>query len=245
MNFQPILDRRNVIVAGVASFSIGGALGYILGKKRTLSQFEIIEPHEVTNVFPEEEELEEAAERTRLSLVIDAEDMEVIRQRGEQFVSERVKDELEEEETIIEVTEVTEGVRTTIFAEDDDDWNYEQEIARRDRRVPYVIHRDEFYEDSEGLTQTTLTYYAGDDIMVDENDAPVYNYATVVGPLRFGHGSNDPNTFYVRNENAKGEYEILRHEGLYSVEVMGLEIEHNERARDLKHSNTPGKFREY
>ncbi len=73
--------------------------------------------------------------------------------------------------------------------------------------------------------------------MADEDDTPVYNYDRVIGPLNFGHGSGDPNVFYVRNHRRKTEYEILYNTGLFSEEVLGLEIEDNERVKDLKHSN--------
>ena len=72
--------------------------------------------------------------------------------------------------------------------------------------------------------------------MVDEEEAPIYNHTSIVGPMKFGHGSGDQNTFHVRNHKLKAEYEIIFDPGLYSVEVLGLEIENNQRARDLKHS---------
>lgn len=134
-------------------------------------------------------------------------------------------------------------VRRNAFAVDDDDWNYESEVRNRTEVMPYILHKDEFYADEKEYSQITLTYYAGDNILVDEDDTPVYNHERVVGPMRFGHGSADPNVFYVRNDVRKAEYEILRDSGLYSVEVLGLEIENNQRVRDLRHSHEPSKFR--
>ncbi len=83
-----------------------------------------------------------------------------------------------------------------------------------------------------------MTYYAGDNIMNnDEEESPMYNHDGITGPLRFGHGSDDPNVVYIRNDKRKVEYEILYDPGLYSEEVLGLEIENNQRAKDIKHSN--------
>lgn len=134
-------------------------------------------------------------------------------------------------------------IRRNAFAGSDDHWNYEEEVRNRTTELPYILHKDEFYEDEKNYAQMTLTYYEGDNIMVDEEEAPIYNHERTVGPLRFGHGSGDPKVFYVRNDRLKAEYEILCDSGMYSVEVLGLEIENNQRAKDLRHIHEPTKFR--
>lgn len=144
------------------------------------------------------------------------------------------------------ISETTEPavVSRSIFADnvnEDDTWDFTEEVKSRTPDRPYIVHKDEFYSDEMNFTQTTLTYYAGDDIMCDQDDSPIYNYETVTGPLRFGHGSGDRNIVYVRNERRKAEYEIIFDPGMYSVEVLGLEIENNERVRDVR--NSPPKFR--
>lgn len=135
-------------------------------------------------------------------------------------------------------------VRRNAFAADTDEWNLEEEVQKRSNDRPYVIHKDEFFEAANEYTQETLTYYMGDNIMVDEDEKPVYNHEKITGPLLFGHGTNgDPKVVYVRNDQLKAEYEILQDPGLYSVEVLGLEIEHNQRVRDLRHMHEPPKMR--
>ncbi len=107
----------------------------------------------------------------------------------------------------------------------------------RDPSEPYIIHKDEFYSDEKGYAQSTLTYYSGDNIMVDEDESPMYNHEEITGPLLFGHGSGDPKVVHIRNDKRKSEYEIVKGSGLYSQEVLGLEIENNQRVKDIKHSN--------
>lgn len=146
-----------------------------------------------------------------------------------------------EEDLPVETAVLEDGDGLAIFTKPETVWEWETEIAGRTKLEPYILHKDEFYGDeNEDYTQTTLIYYAGDDILVDQDSAPVYNHIHIVGPLRFGHGSDDPTVFYVRNDKLKAEYEIQYDEGLYSVEVLGLEIEHNDRIRDsrdeLKHT---------
>jgi hypothetical protein len=130
-------------------------------------------------------------------------------------------------------------VEHKIFAGNVPNWDYEEEMKTRTEDKPYVIHRDEFYEEQRDYCQTTLTYYEGDNIMVDEEDVPVYNFEDVVGLLKFGHGTDDPNVFHVRNDHLNAEYEVLYDPGHYSVEILGLEHD-NEKDPDeekhLKHS---------
>ncbi len=163
---------------------------------------------------------------------------------GEDFVAKQFKKRMTNEEevdpTVEEIVQTVEDltddlVTHSIFAKDDE-WNYAQEIKNRDPSEPYVIHKDEFYSDERGFTQTTLTYYSGDNILVDEDDAPIYNHDGVTGPLLFGHGSGDPKVVHIRNEKRKAEYEIVKEPGLYSEEILGITIENNERAKDLRHS---------
>jgi len=130
-----------------------------------------------------------------------------------------------------------------IFSEEDSDWDYEVELAQRDPDTPYIIHRDEYFGDEMDCTQTTITYYAGDNILCDERDTPIYNPEKIVGHLIFGHGSNDPNVVYVRNEKLQAEYEVLLDHGHYQVEILGQQIDEELAAQDLKHSHSVLKFR--
>lgn len=167
---------------------------------------------------------------------------------GVDVTAETVEATIETDDAVIEIKQdiatMEEGelyepplvVTNNVFAADDDDWNTAEELKKRTPGAPYVLHKDEFYDDEMDFSQLTLTYYEGDQIMTDEDEKPVYNHERLVGPLMFGHGSGDPNVFYVRNHNQRAEYEVVRHTGLYSEEVLGLEIEDNARVKDLKHS---------
>lgn len=235
-----VLRHRATIPAsvGVVAFAGGAGLGYILGKRRaslsmTLEGVLCDEPsHEDPN---------------QLKFELSTSDIEEIspvntpRPKPEPVVIESVPDHIHPEptegvdETVIVpvVEEEVEPEMVSVFAESGDDWDYVKELASRDGQSPYVLHKDEFWAEEmrdRGFTQTTLTYYEGDDILADEEDTPVYNHSRVTGPLKFGHGSDDPNVVYIRNEERKAEYEILRHSGLYTKEVLDLDIPDNQRA---------------
>lgn len=139
--------------------------------------------------------------------------------------------------------EPVDPVRQNVFAHNDDDWNMDEELAKRDPGQPYILHRDEFYAEERGFTQTTLTWYEGDKIMCDQEEVPLYNWQREVGPLRFGHGSGGKDLFYVRNEKNRAEYEVIRLDDRYDVAVLGQEIEDSQTASDLRHSRTPTRFR--
>lgn len=131
-----------------------------------------------------------------------------------------------------------EYIRSNVFEQTIDGWNYADEVATRSPDRPYVIHRDEFWNEEKGYDQSTLNYYAGDDIMTDSDDTPIYNYQNTVGELLFGHGSGDKNVFFVRNEKLKSEYEIIRDMDSFSSVVLGMDLDGRS---DLKHSTR--KFR--
>lgn len=112
-------------------------------------------------------------------------------------------------------------------------WDAEKEQAKREREpdMPYVISQEEFFENEPDNEQTQLVYYEEDGVLADTSDKPVDE--AIVGPdnlERFGHGSNDPNIVYVRNEKMELDFEILRAEGKYADQVMGFST--------LKHEDT-------
>lgn len=217
-----VLSHKVTIPAtiGVVTFGVGFGIGYILAKRK---KFEL-------HVVPDLMDLEEVPEPR---LVEDEEDEEVYP------VDERHLDVVAGGETIL-IDEVDpsdeEPIRKNVFAQTSTDvWDFEEELKNRRDGEPYILHQDEFFQSERDWTQLTLTYFEGDDIMIDQEEKLIYNYAQKVGELRFGHGSNDPNVFYVRNDKYRAEYEILRHEGLYSVEIQGLVMEEAE--TDLRHSS--------
>lgn len=221
---RPILVTA--AVSSITTFGVGCAVGYILGKRQ--KQF--------VHAVP----AQDWGSENKLPIV----EEDPVVSEGKEFVKQHLG-VIPRGPDITHVVEdeAVEPVRQSIFSETDDDWDYEKEVESRTDQEPYVIHKDEFYNNEENYTQTTLTYYEGDQILVDEEDTPIYNHTSIVGPMLFGHGSGDPNVFHVRNHKLKAEYEIIRDTGLYSVEVLGLEIQENARASDLEHSRNR-KFRQ-
>lgn len=209
------------VTTGVISFIAGAAVGYALGRRQKPIEYE-----QVIKV--------EDIPRTRL--IIDAEDLKQ-RDLNDESTSHPLTEEVLKgpELTLVEEDEVVpEPEPRNIFAQTVEGWDYEAELAKRSPDRPYILHKDEFFADENDWTQSQLRWFEGDGFLVDEDDSPIYNHHEVVGELRFGHGSGEPDIVYIRNERRRGEYEVIRTDGLYSEEILGLSIEDNVRAKDAR-----------
>ena len=73
----------------------------------------------------------------------------------------------------------------------------------------------------------TYTFYEVDEVMVEESGTrqPLDHVDFAVGlqNLKWGHGSDDPDVVYVRNDRLEMEMEICRLHKSYEEEVMGLD----------------------
>lgn len=136
----------------------------------------------------------------------------------------------EDEDNLPEVRNIFQGQL------DDDQWNYDDELSIRTPDRPYVISIDEFVADEAGCDQATVTYYQGDDIMADEFDVPLYDFNSMMGELKFGHGSNSKDVVYIRNEKLGMEWEVILNTGRFDIEVLGHDIENVYEKAELKHS---------
>lgn len=98
----------------------------------------------------------------------------------------------------------------------------------RDEDKPFIITDEEFLGADANYEGYTMTYYAGDDVLVSQSDKVVEGEERIIciGPdkdnLRFGHMSNDENIVYIRCHKLQMDFEIARSAGEYSKEVLGL-----------------------
>jgi hypothetical protein len=108
-----------------------------------------------------------------------------------------------------------------------DTWNYPLELARRNHEEPFIIHAEEFSADEPEYLKVTYTYYEMDDVLVDEDNEPINNWETLVGTnnFRWGHGSNQEDTVFIRNNLRRLDMEVSRSMKSYAVEVQGLDFD--------------------
>jgi hypothetical protein len=253
-NLNHILSHKATVpvVVGVTAFVGGLGLGYFLGEKKPferrpkLARVEYLVKDIREEHKTEVEELEEVDEISEKfdpaepvfypkakpdpsTIVVDLELKHNLDELVDKYgVQDGHRIFRQEVHGFDDTEDDQEPKMMNVFAGSSDDWDYELEVNSRTDSEPFVLHKDEFWENEEDLPQTTLTYFVGDDIMVDQDEKPIYNYTNVVGELKFGHGSQDPNVFHVRNPRLKVEYEILRDSGSYAVEVLGLDSSSSE-----------------
>lgn len=242
---------------GVASFAAGVGVGYLVCLKRIDRQIEA-DLQELRNNFMDmelvQEEVDradvEAYEETKDALIKGIVSFKEDAVPNDQYAVEREIEVDDDQDSVVIVEDFAQAVKDELEVKEpetnnifEDNWDVAEEIANRTEDAPYILHVNEFFENDKGYRQTTLTWYDGDKILCDEDNTPIYAPQKVVGKLEFGRGSNDPNMVYIRNDKLKAEYEISRDPGHYQIEVLGLEMEAQAEADDLKHSNAVPKFK--
>jgi hypothetical protein len=99
-----------------------------------------------------------------------------------------------------------------------------------DARAPYMIPFAEFDANETQADQITVSFFAGDGIVIDEDDNVVTpdRVEQIIGTdnlNRFGTLTTDPdmepNVIYVRCERFNMDFEVTRSPGKHSVEVLG------------------------
>lgn len=270
MGIADILDKKWVVptAVGVTAAAGGFVAGYIYGKKKGVddlldavyedyatpdvkeevdTQLDIFRDYDPSGVYANLEDVDFDAQLKLEQAIRDV--------NLEERLAELKVLRPEDDEVVVDYTNVNpvgdilekvgelpvSPVIHNVF-EGTTEWDFDEELKRRAFNMPYILHVDEFIQNESEFQQETLTYYAGDDVLADQMETPIYNYSELMGNLRFGHGSNDPNVVYIRNEKIKMEWEIIRHTGLFAVEVRGLEIEQEYEEQDNK--TEPRKMRQ-
>lgn len=104
--------------------------------------------------------------------------------------------------------------------------------AARDTNFPYIITKEEFYENEPDHEQKKFTYWQGDDILVDDQEElhPIDDVERVAGEDNLANedwsaSSGDEHVLYIRNETLDPplDLHVTRSTGRYAVEVMALD----------------------
>lgn len=125
-----------------------------------------------------------------------------------------------------EVRVVTKKVfETPVERTEQDEWALLNEGFFADGR-PHVVSVDDYMENEDEWETTTLTYFAADDVLIDDTEIIVENVDGVVGELnlkRFGWLSNDSRMVYIKQPEYKNLFEVVLSDGSYSEQVLGLQ----------------------
>lgn len=223
--------QKVLLVAGGALLGAAAGLyaGYELAKKRLYDQFNERMEDEITGMR------EFYEKRVK------------VYKTPEEAVKELVPETVVEEEPAVAVLEqVLGGLKyqlkdrpsptavLNVFApqagmvDDEEDGDWDKQVSERTSEKAYIITEEEFLKSNTDYNQVTLTWYAGDRVLADEDDEVIIRVERTVGVdnmKRFGYKSNDPNVVYVRNDKYHREYQVLLHSAKYKVHVQGLEDE--------------------
>lgn len=246
MNKELLRDRR--VIAGAAALGglvVGAVGGYFAAKKkvteRAMAEIEVLTEEmklQIDLAMGQAEKIKDKAVEDVVKATIRAD-------KAKRDTELKAKGLLKE--TIVAAAEVIDDAEEEIEEEDEvgkyvDPYDFETEAPLRMITVPYIITVDEFFgSDEEDYNKLSIDYWAGDRVLSDDKEEhipDVEGTVTEANLERFGHGSNDPNLVYVRNDRLQTDFEICYNPGSYSREVLGM-LEH---ANEYKRK--PRKFRQ-
>lgn len=105
-----------------------------------------------------------------------------------------------------------------VSVEKNEDGEYEIFVEPGEEKVlPYLIEPEE-YGESDYDTQC-LTYYA-DFVLTDEDDEIISDKESIIGDALEHFGDYADDSVYVRNDNTRCDYEIIKHKRTFS-EIYG------------------------
>ena len=245
-------SRNSKIVglsAGLVGIALGISVGVYLTNRRLREKYQAIANEQIEDVRrhyasvhkkPGVEELHRRAEEIREREQQVKTTREISEVNG--YVAyDKVTPSKEAEAEHAPQEPTAEDLSENVFGEDlADAFDPEIEAVRREEHPdkPYVLTREEFDDGDLEYEQLTLTYFDGDNVLVDSEQRQIREFDEVVGVenmVRFGHGSEDPNVVYIRNNRLAADYEVLFDPGFYSVKVLGYSNEEVEQAH-LRHS---------
>lgn len=233
----PAVRLKYAVLGAAGGLVVGGAIGYFLAYKRLETKFDKIANDEIDQMrehFHAKEKARDSEDRKG--------DLAELKKQVAPYAGDNADDDVPAEE--IEYEPATpEAIANAAKAQDElrkkeeteenvfekhgkspsDGWDQEHEENSRQPGVPYVVHMDE--HGTKGYTETSLTYYAGDDVLAGERDNIFEDQDGLVGVGnldRFGHGANDPDLVYVRNDEMGVDFEIVRVHKSYAEEVTGI-----------------------
>lgn len=240
---EPVMRNNLLIFAG--GLLVGGGATYLVVNQQLKKKYQAIADEEIDSV---KQHYSEMSMRNKVGVYSDPANLveEPAEEKSEQTKYEEVVSELEyetDDETVKKtVVKTAEGVvQETEEVEVRNIFDQPQpSIGQRDPEIPYKISTDEFMDDDLGFDKVTLTWFAGDNTLIDENEEPIPDVMRTVGEdnlLRFGEDSDDNDTVFVRNERINTDFEVVRDPQKYAVAVLGLFDEESMYTRSRKPKN--------
>lgn len=246
MKIKKMLARKDVAVglASVVSFAVGGTIAYLTTRKaldmkyREIADAEIHQVREHYRVLRKEgpvySDPVNAYEQVMLERGEDPVDLtknnytDILKNMSEgdgpsaKYVSKATRD------ADGDISNAVETVKSVFDAEEVDDPGEEihgkyVRVNLNEEKDIYVISQPTFFANESDMTQSTISYFAEDDVYADEDDNIIDNVDFLIGTetTPYGYMSNGEDLVYIRNEALEVEYEVVRSHGSYQDEVLG------------------------
>lgn len=226
---------KTIIIASVSSvisLAAGAAGGYLVAQKRLEKRYNDLAEKEI------------AAAKAYYSRMYKQDDYADPVELAKKHEPDKRKEELEEVQTIMgEQGYISEPESRVLTPE-----QLEQELLdmtiledqQQDR--PYVIDRDDWFDQDAGYEHITLRYFEADDLLVGSDKSVMEDIDGVIGIAnlgRFGYKSGDNTVVYVRNEEHQTDYEVVLDKGSYARDMLGF-IEHSDEPKVRKFRRDDG-----
>jgi len=229
------------IAVGALAGGIGGVAAYFIGKRFLEAKYDEIAKAEIEEAKRFYSALNKKDEFSTPEKAVSALiDVDAVGEAASALLSYQGDEDDENDEDV----PAENTVNVFLQSAADENFDLEAEMKNRSPEVAYVISEEEYMANEPEHEQMAITYYAGDGVLANDKDLEIPAINHVVGPdyLKFGHGSGDSRVVFIRNERINTDFEILKSDGKYAHEVLGLE--HSDGGpRDRRQMNQPRKFR--
>lgn len=229
------MPRYKMILVGasVLSLGLGATAGFFFAQKKLETKYEAIAQKEIAEAKKfyslrykkDEYATPESAVESRLKT--DA-DVALQNYKGNATRTERNEAVSAIDATNIFLNNIPDTPVAKLLA--GKNFNYEEEIKHRSADAPYIITKDEFFNEESGFDQVTVTYFDEDGVLIDDKDEVIPDVNLTIGEdnlAQFGHGSEDPNIVYIHNDKLTLEFEVILSKGKYTEQILGY-IKHSE-----------------
>lgn len=166
--------------------------------------------------------------------------------KTQEYVAYDKVDQSEQEAVEVRSSIASDNIFSTYGRDEDlvfeDDYDLDDELDKQRAGKPYLIEEEKFFENEDERSQSSLIWYEEDQVLTDDSDRVIRNVDGVIGGtenLRFGSGTKSRNTVYISNDKFHADYEVVRNEGSYTEQVLGLKssLSHSDRPRVRKFRN--------
>lgn len=223
------MDTR--IIIGAAGIVLGAGIGALVTWRLLKAHYEEITQEEIDSVKSHYAKLFKEGEHADLSGLV-AKYKSKVDDLGYSSVSEDDSDTSEDDTENDEVMPDEADEDEEPEPIDDDRpkrevrniWQYAKDHPHPEDEA-YVITFDQFNDEHDDYDKGDLTYYEGDDTLVDSQESPIDDVEGLIGPDaldRFGDASNSKDIVYVRNDRISMDFEISRDSRSYTEHILGI-----------------------